>query len=362
MTKAILVIDDDVNIRETIQDFLESEGFQAIVADSGKKGVELAIEKQPDLILCDIQMPEMDGYSVLEALQDHALTATIPFIFLTAKIAQFDIRHGMTLGADDYLTKPCQPEELLKAINSRLQKRRILQSHTQEQLEQLRQSIALSLPHEFCTPLSGIFTTVELLRLSAGDPEKVLELADILQTSTERLYRLVQQFLDYAKLELLMRDPEQQQEILHGETSSSYALIERIAQKIAQRAERAADLQLDLQDFAIAVPLPEAQKIFQELIDNAFKFSESGTPVSVTSMLTPSYGLVEIINYGRGMTAEQIANLGAYQQFERRFYEQQGTGLGLAIVQRLLKLYKGDLAIASIPGQQTTVKVLLPLG
>lgn len=120
--KTILVIEDEQAVRESILDLLEAEGFQGIGADNGKVGVQLARQHRPDLILCDVQMPDLDGYSVLTALRQSADTSGIPFIFLTARSTKSDIRYGMELGADDYLTKPCTATELLGAISSRLAK------------------------------------------------------------------------------------------------------------------------------------------------------------------------------------------------------------------------------------------------
>ena len=132
MTK-ILVIEDEELIRENIVELLEAEDFEVLDADNGNVGVQLAYQHQPDLILCDVMMPELDGYGVLESLQRHPYTATIPFIFLTAKADLSDIRKAMRLGADDYLTKPCTAKELLNAVVIRLEKQATLKGrYTQE--------------------------------------------------------------------------------------------------------------------------------------------------------------------------------------------------------------------------------------
>src|SRR4028119_800319 len=129
----ILVIEDERSIRLNLLKLLSVEGFQTIGADNGSSGLQLAQAEQPDLIICDIMMPELDGYEVLRALQQNPVTATIPFIFLTAKADPSDWRQGMKLGADDYLTKPFTRAELLEAIASRLQKQEsLLQRHTLE--------------------------------------------------------------------------------------------------------------------------------------------------------------------------------------------------------------------------------------
>jgi len=118
----ILIIEDEESVRENILDLLEAEDFETIAAANGKIGLDLAISEVPDLILCDMMMPEIDGYQVLTALRQEPITATIPFIFLTAKSAKSDFRRGMDLGADDYITKPFTRAELLSAIMNRLEK------------------------------------------------------------------------------------------------------------------------------------------------------------------------------------------------------------------------------------------------
>lgn len=125
MTK-ILVIEDEKLVRENILDLLATEDFDTVAAANGKIGLNLASAESPDLILCDVMMPEIDGYGVLSTLRQDPITASIPFIFLTAKSAKFDFRQGMDMGADDYLTKPFTRAELLSAIVNRLEKQAIL--------------------------------------------------------------------------------------------------------------------------------------------------------------------------------------------------------------------------------------------
>jgi len=124
--KKILVIEDEAQSRDIYLESLEEEGFDAIGAENGRVGVQRAQEQLPDLVLCDIMMPELDGYGVLSTLRQDPLTAMIPFIFLTAKATKAELRQGMELGADDYLTKPSTVEELLRAIAVRLEKQAAL--------------------------------------------------------------------------------------------------------------------------------------------------------------------------------------------------------------------------------------------
>lgn len=128
MNKKIVLIEDNKAVRENIEEILELAGYQIHAAPNGKKGVELVQEVSPDLIICDIMMPELDGYGVLHMLSKNPNTSSIPFIFLTAKADRADMRKGMEMGADDFITKPFEDVELLNAIEARLKKNEILKT------------------------------------------------------------------------------------------------------------------------------------------------------------------------------------------------------------------------------------------
>ncbi len=137
MKKKVLIIEDNDDIRENVVEILELAGYEAREAKNGKAGVELALSYLPDIILCDIMMPELDGYGVLYMLNKNPDTATIPFIFLTAKAERLDLRKGMEMGADDYLTKPFDDMELLNAIETRLKKKEFQKDFYSKSLDRL---------------------------------------------------------------------------------------------------------------------------------------------------------------------------------------------------------------------------------
>ncbi len=140
MTK-ILIIEDNDDIRENVMEILTLAGYSVFEANNGKTGAELAMKHVPDLILCDIMMGDLDGYGVLHLLNKHTDTKAIPFIFMTAKSERSDIRKGMELGADDYLTKPFDDTELLNAIESRLRKRQVQQEFYSTAIEKLSELV-----------------------------------------------------------------------------------------------------------------------------------------------------------------------------------------------------------------------------
>src|SRR5215510_10963532 len=161
--KKILVIEDEAETRENLVLMLEMEGFKPFSAPNGRLGVAVARRERPDVILCDVSMPEMDGYTVLETLRAADDTVAIPFIFLTAKGDKKDFRAGMNLGADDYLTKPASAEEVLEAINARLNR------HTEKEQAAMAK-VELKPNFESARPL-------ELLGLTRREAEVLLWIA-----------------------------------------------------------------------------------------------------------------------------------------------------------------------------------------
>lgn len=137
----ILLIEDNIDVRENTQEILSLAGYEVLTAVNGRQGVEMAQNNTPDIIICDIMMPELDGYGVLHILSKKPETAAIPFIFLTAKTEKTDIRKGMNLGADDYLTKPFDDTDLLNAIEARMRKNAMQQKHYEASAEGLENFI-----------------------------------------------------------------------------------------------------------------------------------------------------------------------------------------------------------------------------
>ena len=361
--KKILVIEDELSLRQNLLDLLDAEDFDAVGADNGRIGIKLAQQTVPDLIICDVMMPELDGYEVVKTLRRNPATATIPFIFLTAKADKTDLRQGMELGADDYLTKPFTRGGVLGAIASRLEKQAAIHQQSQKKLDELRSSITMSLPHEMRTPLNGIMGFSQLLITEANIlcPEEIQQMAENIYKSGDRLYRLIQNFLLYAELELMATAPDRVKRSRGDRTSFPSSVFQDLILEKAKKVNREGDLHLELHPCTIQIAETRLNKIVEELVDNAFKFSSVGTPVCVTNTSSNNTFALSVIDYGRGMTVEQITDLGAYRQFERKLYEQQGSGLGLVIAKRLTELHGGEFNIYSIPSKQTTVRVTLTM-
>ncbi len=361
--KKILIIEDEEYIREGAALLLEDQGFTTITAEDGAIGIEKALLESPDLILCDVMMPNIDGYGVLFRLRQETLTANIPFIFLTAKVDRSSVRMGMDLGADDYLTKPFTLDELVGAVNSRLEKQARQIQETEDKLETLRRSIIYALPHELMTPLNGILGPAELLiqMFDLLSKEEIVEMLGIIRKSGDRLYHLMQNYLLYAQLDLFSSDDEAITMLQSGCTTNVHVVIESASMSKASQHNRQKDLVLKCDVAAIKIEQEHLHKIIIELLDNAFKFSPVGSPVEVIGEQDDDFYTITINDHGRGMKPEEIASIGGYMQFDRRIHEQQGGGFGLIIAKRLVELHNGKFAIDSVPHVRTSLRFSLPL-
>ncbi len=361
--KKILVIEDQESLRQNISDLLTLEDFKVLVAENGLVGVEAAESEIPDLIICDVMMPELDGYGVLEKMRQNPTLSTIPFIFLTAKASSLDFRRGMELGADDYVTKPFTSKELLGAIKSKLKKQVAINKSSQKKLDDLCNNIASSLPHEMRTPLNGILGFSEILKQEAEflSVSEIQEMAQGINQSGQRLFKLIQKFLLYTELEIIYKDPQRIKSLQNHVTQFPNLSLKKLIIEKAKYEERKIDLQLNLPvSCEVKICSTRLLIIIEELLDNAFKFSPADRMVRVIGELKKSTFNLSFIDYGRGMTINQIRELGAYKQFERQIYEQQGMGLGLIIAKRMTELHNGTFKIYSQPNKETIVQVQLP--
>jgi len=339
----ILIVDDDDQLRQTIKMVLKLRGYDAMEADNGTTALEIARAQVPDLIISDINMPGEDGLSALKKIRRDPVTATIPMILMTGEMDS-NMRRVMEMGADDFLTKPFAMPALLNAIEARIQ------------------NISLMLPHELNTPLVGILGFGEII-YSCADTLKVEELKEMgknILDSGQRLQSLIQNFLIFAQLEMVGADPMEVESMRGKITGNALPIITMASRASAEANRRDEDLKEDLQSTGVCIAEDLLSKVVEELTSNAFKFSDTGTDVTVSTKVQSDTLVITIADHGRGMRAEHVAGVDSFVQFDRKMHEQQGSGLGLAICKKLTEIHGGKMQIESEVGVGTTVTVTLP--
>jgi two-component system, sensor histidine kinase and response regulator len=362
MPRILLVEDDDI-LREEMATWLEFEGYRATTAASGQEGLQEAIDEKYDLVVSDIMMPDMDGLELLTELRNRPHTRLLPVIFVTARAERGDVRLGMQLGADDYITKPFTRLELLQAVATRLERQAEQQQKVDDSLAALHRVLHYTLPHELRTPLTGILGFTELLlEDDLIPPDELREMAELISHSAKRLHRLLENYLLYAQIELMRKDEEKTTLLRSARFDGANTVVTQVAERVATRYSRQVDLQLfvDENDPMLAISNEDWEKIVYEVVDNAFKFSPAGSAVMIGAGLGDGVYLLSVQDHGRGMTMEQIKEVAAYVQFDRKIYEQQGLGLGLTIARSLVELYAGSFHVQSKLGEGTRMFVRLP--
>lgn len=368
MTK-ILVIEDETILRNEIVEWLTLEGYTALSAEDGLAGVETAFRQPPDLIVCDITMPRLDGYGVLAELQANPATTGIPFIFVTARVAHEDIRQGMNLGADDYITKPFTRLELLQAIQIRLAKKMAQQQEQEYALDQLQQALVQEqerrllhtklvamFSHDFRNPLTSILLSNNLLREQSQhlDTERRLAYFNRIEGAARQLVQMLDDVLLVAQMETGKLDLKLEPLNLNlflQQVVESFQTIHSSNHPILFESEATAPSLMDVRLL---------QQIAANLISNAIKYSLPGGTVYVLLSNHAGQYILKVQDVGIGIPeADQVRLFDAFQRGSN-VGDVPGTGLGLALVKQAVALLHGTVHLESQVGQGTTVTVTIP--
>ncbi len=355
----VLVVDDEPYICIMVTEFLELDGLKAVTAGNGREALAIVQREAPQMILCDISMPGMNGFEFLESVRGDPRLEAVPFIFLTGHGDRATMRRGMELGADDFLTKPFSQAELMATVRTRLDRQRKLAA--MRQADDNLPGMVHVLPHELNTPLQKILGFSDILREDHTEltGAEIGELAETIHRSALRLHHVAENFLAFAQVQLARQDPQRLEHLQLEVVRTPADIITDAAQIVAIEAGRRNDLVGEVTDAPVYITEANLRKIVEELVDNACKFSDEGSDVLVTGDLDDDWYLLEVRDGGRGMEPAEIERIGAFAQFNRQLYEQQGLGLGLALTVRLAELHGGRVEIASAPGEGTRVSVFL---
>ncbi|HZZ56563.1 MAG TPA: response regulator [Opitutaceae bacterium] len=354
----ILVIDDDDALRKALEVALQVFGYETAVATNGAEGIRKARELLPDLILCDVNMPGMDGRQVLQAVRNDPALSSRQIVLMTGNQEQNPQREGMNLGADDYLPKPFEISQLRTCVEARLRRAQTYRRLEDGMLRRHAELFGATLPHEFMTPLNGILGFAEILKEDFGriSKEEVTQMLTDIEACARRLHRTLMNYLLLVRVEH-MADAERGAVATLLPPDQAANLVAGVAENVARKAGRLEDLHSAVLPVALNAYEPDLRLIIEHLVENAFAFSVAGRPVSISLQAEGGKPVMRVRDEGRGMTSEQIAQIGVFMQFERKQFEQQGLGIGLALVMRLLERQGATLRFESKPDEGTTAIV-----
>jgi len=362
MSQHVLIIEDSEELRQPIAEALRLEGFAVTEAGDGVEGIKMLKDHRPDIILCDIMMPELDGYDVLKYVRAQAELIDVPFVYLSAKTESRDIRMGMQLTADDYLTKPVKMGELLQTLKVRLRHAQIKRDVGKQRMLHMKESIARMLPHELISPLTSVLALSEYMSQENDlDAAMVRELSADIHLSGIRLWRMIKNYLMISELMCYGHNTEQALPEYEIKPISLQGVVIEWAQACAIHWGRLGDLDLDVGQGEIITYAKGVEHLLVQLLDNAFKFSNPDSIVRLIVALNGGKLCIEVEDKGRGMRADNIPKIDLFNQFDRDYFEQQGSGLGLAIVKTLLDIMNGGWDIKTTQGEGTRVALWIPV-
>lgn len=361
-TYKLLLVDDESQLLSQVVDLFGNE-YQLSVAKDGRRALELAEREQPDLILLDIIMPEMDGYEVCRRLKRNPATQNIPVIFLTVKSDPRDEAFGLELGATDYITKPISPPLLLARVRNSLKLKSTLDALyaaklAAEAANRTKSIFLANMSHELRTPMNAILGFSQILARDATLTDKQHDKLNIILRSGEHLLELINNVLDLAKIEAGKIEAE------IATCDLGYFLNDLITMLRVRTEAKGLRLQMDqTSSFPrfVKTDVGKLRQIIINIVGNAIKFTEQGSITIRLSVLALAKGekqslLFEISDTGMGITPEDQERI--FRPFEqvKNMATSEGTGLGLAITREYVHLLGGDISVESERGKGSTFR------
>jgi signal transduction histidine kinase len=352
----ILVIDDEPALRLGLVVAIKRHGYRAVAAEDGASGLQKARELLPDLIISDVMMPPPDGFELKRILGGDPKLASVPFIFLTARSGTNDRISGIQDGADDYISKPFDTEELLARIDALLRRVRTEQARGREQMmeiarqdmERLRSEILQNFHHELRTPLMNIITPLELaVNNKFSEPEMQSNFIRVALSNADRLESLVTDIIILSSIDLGNLNLVRQ----------SIDINDHILKPVYKRLERYKHKEINFNHHIVEggdvkAPRKEFTQSVLHLVDNAFKFSPQNGKVDLDIHTGPNGGIrIAVSDEGSGIPVEQREKVFEkfYQISQGDTREYEGLGVGLTIARATFRALGGDVKIADSP-------------
>jgi len=357
--ETVLIVDDDPHILTVYGLALEEAGYQVISASTGSEGLSSARKYLPDLILTDINMPGMDGKTLLKTLREDPDLGTAQIVLMTGQTGKMNARKGMEIGADDFLEKPFTYQDLIQCVEARLKRAKVHWRVEDKVIRDLQSDLVSALPHEVFTPLAGILGLVEVMRNSLAElsHEEMDDLLELIETSGWRLQRTMRNYTMILDLQLSESDSREETSLLYADMIQE--VVTDQIKKVGKRHDRLDDIEYDIEEASILGGRTSLAIITEELIDNACTFSAEGTTINV---YFDAKGVLTVKDEGKGMSESQIRGIRAFLQYDRKVMEQQGLGLGLVLIQKLSNRCEAELSLNSELGVGTTARVAFRSG
>lgn len=338
----VLVIEDDPGIAHVLETILNLNKINVLVANNGSLGLQYIKEKKPQIILCDIMLPDMEGYDILKIVKEDKEAYKIPFIFLTAFADPSDVRRGMNEGADDYITKPFTADTIINAIQSRLEIYRNIESKRLSELAITWKSLlSYNFNHEYMAPLNGIIDGANILINNSEElsQEKAKAISAEISTSSYSLIRNIQKIMIYSKLQV----PNEFNYPEHIIPNLNIILFDAINKLKMVFMNNPIEFKINANDVINVQGNFEIIKyMFDELIGNAIKFGVNTIKVSLTKNQSGAI-LFEVSNKCSKINKFGTKDIKAYKKFHKD--SETGLGIGLYNCKKICEIYEYEFIV-----------------
>jgi two-component system, sensor histidine kinase and response regulator len=366
----IMAVDDTSHNLELLRDLLENRGYKVIIEQDPRRAIEDVAHHQPDLVLLDIMMPHLDGFTFCERMKANPSTAHIPVIFISALHDTKDIVRGFDVGGVDYITKPFQQKEVMARVNSQMtlvhQRQEIAEQHQQsvayfETLNTMKEQFIRSATHDLKNPLHIIAGYAALLE--EMPPEEFAETGDQLVegilNGTRRMQALIEEMLDLAQMETGST------QLSLDQIRAGDLLRHAYREYVAMAEQQGIRLELDVTepDPNIFADISKMARAIENLVTNAIKYTAEGGEVWLRTDIDGDRVMLSIIDTGLGIPPDAIDSLFApfFRVNAKDHRQREGTGLGLSIVKSIIEQHGGTITVESELGVGSTFRVILPI-
>lgn len=351
----VLLVEDEVNLRETICEYLKFEDYDVVSAENGQEALDILDYFIPDLIICDIMMPVMDGHVFHDIVMQNSTLNAIPFIFLTA-VKEDNVKEKCILaGADEFISKPFKFNQLTNLVKSKIERfEKIKNSYNN--IYTGSENIFL---HEINTPLNGILGSIDFLIENEEDFDKKEKriFYEAIKVSGERLNRSLRNVILYQNIKNNSIDFTRK---AGSDLLDSFIKVRKSISPNYENSKKR--IRPDIVNTKIKMSSEHLEFVLYELIDNALKFSNNSKQISINGHnYNHEFYELSITDYGIGLSPEELKSIQANQQFNREEMEQQGLGLGLFLSKVIVQKSNGLFSIISKKGEGTKITLLLPI-
>ncbi|MDT3739160.1 MAG: response regulator [Candidatus Kapabacteria bacterium] len=356
----LLIIEDDPDVLENLKDILEYYGFYISTAIDGLEGYDKAVELMPDLIICDVNLPEIDGFELLDMLKRTPETYMIPFLFLTAYTDKSLLRKGMNLGADDYITKPYDNKDLLNAVKSKIEKYDDLRNGFARNLEYMKGRITNSIPNHFAAPIHSILGFATVLKnnyFDFDDSDRISIIENIYESGD-----LMLKMLDNYGLYLKLSSKSYNEFDFIEDDFPADKIIKYAIEKEGSVYGITSKVRTTLEPALLKMGSGHIKKIVLEFISIATRFGIPEKEIYFHGKINENNNYeLSVSFFSKGFSDILIKSISDLESIGLKDIDSKYCSLSLSLIKLLVELHKGKMFIESIPYDKTTITVLIPL-